>query len=270
MKKFYFMAGLPRSGSSALSSILNQNPKVYSGPSSPVLSIMNLIEQNFMTDELYFSFPKPAQAHQIISSIIPQFYSDIYKPFVIDKNRAWTSNIPKVENFITPDVKIIVPVRSIDQILASMIMMIRRNPYKEGTPKINFIDEQLVKNNIPISDMNRCSYISSPSGILGQSMSSIQEAFRENKQHCLHFVEYEDLVNQPDETMKKIYNFLEMDYFQHDYTSLSNQNREKDLITYGVQDLHEVRSELKSISPSPDKVLSQEILNRCKDAEFWR
>ena len=37
-KTFYFMTGLPRSGSTLLSSILNQNPKFYSGPSSPVVS----------------------------------------------------------------------------------------------------------------------------------------------------------------------------------------------------------------------------------------
>ena len=39
-KTFYFISGLPRSGSTLLSSILNQNPRFYSGPSSPVVSTM--------------------------------------------------------------------------------------------------------------------------------------------------------------------------------------------------------------------------------------
>ena len=39
-KQFYFMAGLPRSGSTMLSAILNQNSKIYSGPSSPILGLM--------------------------------------------------------------------------------------------------------------------------------------------------------------------------------------------------------------------------------------
>ena len=46
-KTFYFMAGLPRSGSTLLSSILNQNPRFYSGPSSPVLGAMYALEANF-------------------------------------------------------------------------------------------------------------------------------------------------------------------------------------------------------------------------------
>ena len=52
-KRFYFMAGLPRSGSTLLSSILNQNPKFYSGPSSPVLSTMYAIENHLTNDELF-------------------------------------------------------------------------------------------------------------------------------------------------------------------------------------------------------------------------
>ncbi|NBP58534.1 sulfotransferase, partial [bacterium] len=38
-KKYYFISGLPRSGSTLLSAILNQNPRFYSGPNSPVVPI---------------------------------------------------------------------------------------------------------------------------------------------------------------------------------------------------------------------------------------
>ena len=47
MKKFYFMAGLPRAGSTLLSTLLNQNPRLYSGPSSPVLGAMYVTHDNF-------------------------------------------------------------------------------------------------------------------------------------------------------------------------------------------------------------------------------
>ena len=137
-KRFYFMAGLPRSGSTLLSSILNQNPKFYSGPSSPVLSTMYAIENHLTNDELYHGYPKPEQASLIISNIIRQFYADVDKEVIIDKNRAWTARVPYIERYIGQKAKIICPVRDIDEILTSMIMMIRRNPYKEGNPRINF------------------------------------------------------------------------------------------------------------------------------------
>ena len=58
-KKYYFMGGLPRSGSTLLSSILNQNPRFYSGPSSPVLGAMVSTHDNFLQNELYHGYPKP-------------------------------------------------------------------------------------------------------------------------------------------------------------------------------------------------------------------
>ena len=55
MKKYYFIAGLHRSGVTLLSSILNQNPRFYSGPLSPVLNIMKGIENNIQELEYYKS-----------------------------------------------------------------------------------------------------------------------------------------------------------------------------------------------------------------------
>ena len=76
-KKYYFMGGLPRSGSTLLSTILNQNPRFYSGPSSPVLSAMFSAHDNFMGNELYHGYPKPYQVNEIVGSIIGHWYSDV-------------------------------------------------------------------------------------------------------------------------------------------------------------------------------------------------
>lgn len=270
MKTFYFMAGLPRSGSTVLSTLLNQNPRFYSGPSSPVLSTMYSVEQHLLNDELFNGFPKPEQANLIISNIIHQFYSDIDKPVVFDKNRAWTARVPYIEGYIRQQAKIIVPVRDIDEILTSMIMLIRRNPYQEGQSRINFIDEQLVKLNIPLSDDNRCEYIAGPQGILGQSLNAIQEGFKQGFGDRIHFVEYQNLVNNPETTLKSLYEFLDEEPYEHTFEGLQNSNREQDLKTYGLSDMHEVHDKLQLNSPKPKDVLSENILDKCKGMDFWR
>ena len=38
--KFYFDCGLPRSGSTLLTALLNQNPDIHAGTLSPVLELM--------------------------------------------------------------------------------------------------------------------------------------------------------------------------------------------------------------------------------------
>lgn len=270
-KRFYFMAGLPRSGSTLLSSVLNQNPNFYSGPSSPVLSTMFAVENHLQNDELFHGFPKPNQAHQIISSIPYQFYSDIDKPVIVDKNRAWTARVPYIEGYIGQKAKIICPVRDIEEILTSMIMLIRRNPYQEGQGRINFIDEQLVKLNIPLNDANRCEYIAGSQGILGQSLNAIIEGMNQGFYDRFYFIEYKDLVNNTDKTLRKLYEFLEEEYYdEHRFDNLENPNREHDLNTYGLSDMHEVRSKIKSTAPKPIDILSPEILQKCQGMDFWR
>ena len=268
-KTFYFMAGLPRSGSTVLSAIFNQNPRFYSGPSSPVTGLMLLMEQALSNDELFRAYPKPEQAGQIIANILPQYYSDVDKNVIFDKNRSWVNRIHYIEGYFGFQPKIICPVRNIDEILTSFISMRRRNPY-EVNGKVNFMDEMLVKSNIPLTDDNRCEFLVSENGILGQSYIGIKDALMKGQQSFMHFVEYDDLVNSPEETVKKIYEFLGEEYYEHEFNNLVNINSEDDSSVYGIEDMHSVRKELSKVSADPKEILSESVLSRCQNLEFWR
>jgi len=128
----------------------------------------------------------------------------------------------------------------------------------------------LVKSNLPLTDDNRCEFLASPNGILGQSYNAIKQVLMEGRENQLHFVEYDELTTNPKETMKKIYEFLEEPYFEHDFSNLVNQHQENDAQVYGLADMHVVRNELKKTSLNPEEVLSQKILQQCEGAEFWR
>ena len=274
MKTFYFMAGLPRAGSTLLSTLLNQNPRIYSGPSSPVLGSMYSTHENFQSNELYTGYPKPNQVNEIIGSVIEHWYSDIDKPVVIDKNRAWCARVPFIEGYIKQEAKIIVPVRRIDEILASILTMIKRNPFKEGQPRINFVDEQLVKFDIPINDENRCQYLlSNRGGIVWESLNAVKLGVEEGHSDKFLFVDYNDLVKDPQKELNEIYEFLGEEPFEHTFENLSNNHREDDITTYGLSDMHEVHSELKKVSTDPSEILPDSIIelynSNKSNLEFW-
>ena len=267
------MAGLPRSGSTLLSSILNQNPRFYSGPSSPVLGAMYALEENFNSNELYTGYPKPNQVREIIGSIPHHFYSDVEKPIVFDKNRAWTARVPYIEGYIGQQAKILVPVRRVDEILTSVLSMIHRNPFQEGQDRINFVDEYLVKTNQPINDHNRCMHLLNPNGIVYESLNAVKEGLDQNMRDKMHFIDYNDMVSNPEQVMEDIYDFLGEEHYEHMFDSLSNIHRENDLNTYGLGDMHEVHSKLEKTSNSPESVLPKEILDlyeqNKQSLEFW-
>ena len=272
-KKYYFMAGLPRAGSTLLSSLLNQNPNLYSGPSSPVLGAMYTTHEHFLNNELYTGFPKPDSVNKIIGSLIDDWYYDVKKPIVIDKNRAWTARVPFIEGYIQQEAKIIVPVRRVDEILTSILTMIHRNPFEEGQPRINFVDEILVKNNIPINDENRCQHLLNPNGIVWESLNATKLGVDEGHDDKFHYVDYNDLITDPQGELDEIYEFLDEEPFEHTFDGLSNKHREDDLKTYGLSDMHEIHSKLEKTSPDPREVLPTSIIelyNGNKETiEFW-
>jgi sulfotransferase len=269
-KTYYFMAGLPRSGSTLLSSLLNQNPRIHSGPSSPVTGLMLLLEQQLSSDELFLAYPKPQQAARIIASTLENYYSDVEKPVIIDKNRSWVNRVHYIPGYFNIEAKIICPVRNISDILTSFISMHRRNGFVSPTGKINFIDDMLVKSGLPLTDENRCQILVSQNGILGQSYFGIKDALVKGYQKNLHFVEYDDLMNNPKETMDKLYEFLGEDYYEHDFSKIENIHKERDAEVYGINDMHDVRSELKKTSADPAEILPESILKQCQGTEFWR
>ena len=273
-KTFYFMAGLPRAGSTLLSTLLNQNPRFYSGPSSPVLGAMYSVHDNFQGNELYTGYPKPERVNEIIGSVIKHWYSDVEQEVIIDKNRAWCARVPFIEGYIGQEAKVIVPVRRVDEILASLLTMVHRNTFVEGQPRINFVDEQLVKSNIPISDENRCQYLlTAQGGIVWEALNATKLGVDEGYSDRFHYVDYNDLVTDPQGELNNIYEFLGEEPFEHTFDDLSNDYREDDLTTYGLGDMHEVHSKLEKTSPDPSEVLPESIIelynHNKKTLEFW-
>ena len=206
MKNYYFMAGLPRSGSTLLKSILEQNPNVHASPISPVMELMYWTEDYFKRSEQYQAYPKPNIAHNIIKGMMDQFYMDVNKPIIIDHCRAWPNNIERIKTYLTSNPKIICPVRDVADILSSFITMIHRNK-----DQISFIDKHLIDHGIPVNDDTRCEHLMSDVGIVEQSLWAQYQAFVKNDTKYMLFVEYEDLIYKQEETMRKIYDFLEVD-----------------------------------------------------------
>jgi sulfotransferase len=244
---------------------LDQNPEVYASPVSPVMELMYHSEEYFKTSEQYLGYPKPNSAYRIIQSYIENYYFDRKEETIIDHCRAWPNNIERIKTYITPNPKIICPVRDVAEILASFISLVHRN-----SDQVSFIDKHLMEKGVTVDDDNRCQYLMSPDGIVDQSLWSLSQAFIKNDTEHLLIVEYNDLINDPKETMSRIYNFLEIESFDHNFNNLENKNREYDEEVYSLRDMHYVRKEIKKISKSPEDVLSPYILNKYSNLEYWK
>lgn len=259
---FYFDCGLPRSGSTLLTALLNQNPQIHAGTLSPVFEVMYYTNDRLQGEQAQ-AFPKPEVFRRMVSNVITEYYSDRDEEVIVDKCRAWPAHIDLIKQYITPDPKIICTVRHPLDILASFITLF----HKDGG--LNFIDKAMLKQGMFITDDARCHFMMNPGGIVWESMNALATAFRQNQTQYIHFIQYDDLVSDPKRVMQGIHSYLRLKPFEYDFENIVQKDREKDKEVYGLPTMHEVRQKVEKKSKHYSEVLSEEVINKYKDLDFW-
>lgn len=268
-KTYYFLSGLPRTGSTLLSAILNQNPRFHSEPASPVLELIQGLERTFISSYYYRAFPKENSKNQVLLNCITSYYCEVDKPVIFDKNRSWTNHIDNIiYNLEIKTPKIICTVRDVKEIVGSFLNLIHKNSsYRVH----NFVDQYLMNTKQELTDLNRSRFIlnnvimTSYSGLLRSYNSSIFKNF-------IHIVEYDDLITNPDATLKELYEFLEEDYFCHNFTNIEQKFVENDERVYGLNNMHSVLPSVNSsLITSKAHLVPPEILKTLENIKnFWK
>lgn len=266
MKKYYFLSGLPRSGNTLLSAILNQNPKIYSSPLSPVKDILLNYDNLFKTEENFLREENQKKLTEFGNNIIENYYKDINNSIIIDRAKGW--GLPDyfnlIKKYITPSPKVIFTVRPVIEILTSFINILPENSYidQEMEEKFWWNKNFLNKND------NRCDYLMRPYGQIDNLLFSLNNLLNlENiKNVCL--IEYNDIIKDPEKTMHKIYNFLELPYHKHDFNNIIKLETGKENIKH-PKDMHEIRKILAKKSKNPQDVLSNYVINKYSNEDWW-
>jgi sulfotransferase len=262
MKTYYFDCGLPRSGSTLLTALLNQNPQIHAGTLSPVFEVMYYTNDRLRGEQAQ-AFPKPQIFKKMVGDVIDTYYSDVEEPVVIDKCRAWSAHVDLIKEYITPEPKILCTVRHPLEILASFIDLIN------NSRSVSFIDKALLQQGMFITNDTRCEFMMNPGGIVWESMNALATTFRQNQTQHIHFIQYDDLVNDPKRVMQGIHSFLRLKPYEYDFENVENKYREKDTEVYGLPTMHEVRKKVEKTSRHYSEVLSEAVINKYKNMDFW-
>jgi len=262
-KKFFYLSGLQRSGSTVLGSILSQNPNIYVSPTSPLLDLVKLTDDNWSSLTSNIKNKHPEQILNVFRGLFDSLYEHTNKSIIIDKNRYWPVNTDLLKAVTKESPKIIVTVRDISEILASLLTINRKND-------INIIDNKLKEQEKFINDKTRCEYLWN--NFVSIAWNNIKICYDKNKEY-MYFVEYNDIVNNPEQTLTGIYNFLEIKPYKHNFNNIFNHEPENDFETYaGLSGLHDVRPVLKCTSLPAEQILGKNIAEQYNNLklEFWR
>lgn len=265
MKKFFFISGLPRSGSTLLCNILAQNQDLFvskatSGCHDVLFGIRNQWDKLI---EHQAEGVDHNQLKRVLGSVLNNYHSTD-KTLIIDKGRGWLSLIEMVQ-FITGEIpKIIVPVRNVTEILSSFEKLWRNST---GSSQWNFEQADYIKSQ---TVEGRCDIWASAGQPVGLAYNRVKDAISRGYKEQLLFLEFDHLTSYPKQTLQMVYNYLELPYFEHDYNNVQQYTQEDDDGVHRIPNLHKIRPNVKPVVHDSDKILGKFLVDKYSNLELWR
>jgi sulfotransferase len=276
-KKFFYLAGLPRTGSTVLGEILNQNENIHVSPASPLSEIVGDVLAKWRANTVTLkAYKHPEQLPNVWRGIRAGMYQHRPEPCIIDKSWAWQMSdaIDATREILGEEMKVICTVDNIADCLASFIMLIRSNP-----DYISYIDDYLRHQRMEINDANRCIAMMDPkiATSVGWCYENLKRSWQGRNRKNLLLIERADLVSDPETVLDKIYAFLEIpeletwgDHQHHYFDRIEKEITEDDGAAYGIPNLHQLGPKLRDRSWKAKEVLGNQLFFKYKRLEFWR
>lgn len=263
-KNFFFMAGLPRSGGTLISSILNQNPDVYVSPQSTLPNTLGAAYNQYQSDENKDS-DQSKNIFNVMEMIIPTFYSSRPEKYVVDRHFSWLEPHPYVilENHVKNNIRVICPVRSVLEILASWNRLCEKDPKNAYDIEIRKTD----RTKLPMAD-KRANYFMRIGGGILDGIENMKRVLYPQFKDNIMLVDYEVLMQDTKRTIDAIYSFLEVKHYNHDLNNLSTPHTYND--TWGVKGHHEVKPSIKQEQYDLEKIFLPETIKKYSGLEFWK
>ena len=260
-KEIHFVCGLPRSGSTLLCNLLAQHPDVHATPTSAChesLFVLRNSWNQWLEHKASKELADDKNLQRVLHAMI-HAYHDTDKPVVIDKGRGWTSLLELAEFALGKKAKVLVPVRNISQIVASMEKLHRKSAHNKQD-RGDYINAQTVK--------GRANEVLSKDGVLGLAYNRLQDVAQRGLSDRLLLVEFDALTSKPKEVMDEVWTFLGMTAPEHNFDNVEQVTYEDDSV-HGL-DLHNIRSKIEPVEDDSTKILGTQVCQDLAGAEFWR
>lgn len=262
-KEFFFITGLPRSGSTLLGALLRQN-NAYVTATSPMLDQLvtnhDIYKYKLQTTKANYI---QEQLNNITFRLIQGLWAHVKEDVIIDSNRGWSKNLPTVELLFGKKIKCIVVYRDIPSIMASWLTLLRKNPN-------NYLDNDLRRRGMVVDDKNRM-YI-----MWEEMVKDCVEGFicsiKDGKDNII-LVNYDLLCTRPQEELSKINSFLGLPQLNYDIENVSiNAIDQADEKAWGLVGMHTIRSKVQKLSNNPRELLGEELFEYFSkiDTECWK
>lgn len=267
MNQLHFCSGLPRTGSTVLMNILQQNPEIFTTSTCALTGLLkdHVLQKSRVRE--HFQAMSADQADDAMYGFVRAGTKGWYegltdKPIVISKNREWPSLA-----HLFPESKFVACVRDLRDIVESFDKINSNikalHSYGNNGSLYKSMTEQ-EKYNYYFHEGNAVSYS------LYNDLPKLMELFKIDPNRVL-FIRYEDFLLDPHYFLNKVYSFLNIDYcyYNHDLNNIQQSSLyEHDHAYYRERTSHKVKPSFVKWK-EPVRKLSDEFHSNVINNHKW-
>jgi hypothetical protein len=236
-KKFYYLIGVFRCGNTLLRSIINQNPNFCVTPNSIVPEILYKIFL-LKNSDLFLQEKDHVSINSVLKKIINNYYENWKQEHILEQGPWGTPfNYDMLKEIGFLPKKFICLIRPLKEIFASWIKL-----------------------DNPVLIHHYCDGLMGEYGKIGNSVLSIKNLLEKDKDNLL-IINYHKFCDQPEYTIKKIYEFLEIPYFnKHRFVDLDQVDEKSSQTIIRTKNIN-----LNNYNY--DELVPKEIMKKYKDID---
>lgn len=263
VEQIFFQSSLPRAGSTLLQNVVGQNPQFYVTPTSGVLELLFASRSNFTSSPEFKAQDQQTMQDGFKSYCkngLEGFFNGITdKPYVLDKSRGWGIHYGFLNSFY-PEPKIICMVRDLRGVFASMEKNFRKNQLLDS----GIVNHSQMKGTTTEKRVD----IWANSQPVGLAIERLYQIIKEGTDKKIHFVKFENFCQDPKTEMFKIYQYLNLPYYEHDFSNVEQLTQEDDSV-YGIYGDHKIKKEITPLKEDYNEILGPNINNGILNKYRW-
>src|SRR5210317_717248 len=265
MNKIYFVSGFPRAGNTLLASLLNQNPNITATGKSFLPDIFYILKDFQNNDVVYKQYSDEKGMNGIYQNIFNNFFDNTNTKYIIDRGEWITPfNYSILKQYCPNEVKIVLLVRNVLDVIKSFLKICEQYPNYIYNQKFNQLDKNLLyKTELE----EKADIIMSKNSYMDYALGGINWLKNNNLlKECL-IVDYDYLINDTKNQLKRIYEYFNIPLFNHNFTNLKQVEGHNDDV-YGAP-LHTIRTN-KIEKKENNIILTKNIVNKYGNLNIWK
>ena len=263
MQQLHYCLGLPRTASSLIMNILNENPRIFTTGTCCMPYFVDVCQQRSNEVSEFVALDKDVLDKSYINFLrqgMKGWYEAMTdKTIVFSKSRVWSEWFPTTFA-IDPNSKYLVILRDLRDIICSFESLLWKYP--------QVINENRHQKSFEYRMEMYCTDGTSNLGRPLQMLPHLMEVAQKNP-NSFFLCKHEHFNEQPRETLQMIYQWLGEPNFEHDFDNIPKSDYYEHDTVYRALVNHKTGTKLKKLEPRWPKLMTEEQSRNVIENNRW-